>query len=347
MALRESLATYIPAKVRTLHADLVAVAVCSLFTVVIVFAPVVSQTPLRFVVGVPFVLFLPGYALVSALFPADTDSEQPTTETDTTLPGRVSAHAELDGPERAALAFATSIAVTPMLGVGLSLTPWGLQPSTVVGAIAGFTLGAVAVAAHRRRALPADDQFSVPYRTWLSTGRERLFQTDSRRETLLTVAVAGSLLLAVGSLSVAVAMPPDGEQFSELYIQTENADGELVTDGYPQTLVAGEPEQLVVGIENEEGEQTEYTVVVEMHAVTEHEEHQLRVDDREQLDTLETTLDDGETWQEAHTVEPTLTGEDLRLTYLLYRGEPPAEPTEETAYRSVHLWVTVEDESLD
>ena len=34
-------------------------------------------------------------------------------------------------------------------------------------------------------------------------------------------------------------------------------------------------------------------------------------------------------------------GEDRRVKFLLYRGEPPADPTAEGAYRDLHLWVQV------
>jgi uncharacterized membrane protein len=40
-------------------------------------------------------------------------------------------------------------------------------------------------------------------------------------------------------------------------------------------------------------------------------------------------------------VTPTLTGQRLRLAYLLYRGSPPPDPTVENAYREVHLWINV------
>jgi uncharacterized membrane protein len=39
-----------------------------------------------------------------------------------------------------------------------------------------------------------------------------------------------------------------------------------------------------------------------------------------------------------------MTGEELRLTFLLYRGaasEVPASPDPDGAYRSVHLWIDV------
>lgn len=36
-----------------------------------------------------------------------------------------------------------------------------------------------------------------------------------------------------------------------------------------------------------------------------------------------------------------MTGDELRLQYLLYRGSPPATSTQSNAYREVHLWVNV------
>ena len=40
-------------------------------------------------------------------------------------------------------------------------------------------------------------------------------------------------------------------------------------------------------------------------------------------------------------VAPTATGEDLRLTYYLYRGDAPSDPSEGSAYRTLSLWVDV------
>lgn len=59
----------LPEPIRTLPVDLVAVVVAVVLTVLGVFLPVVNETPLRIVVGLPFVLFVPGYALIAALFP--------------------------------------------------------------------------------------------------------------------------------------------------------------------------------------------------------------------------------------------------------------------------------------
>jgi uncharacterized membrane protein len=54
-----------------------------------------------------------------------------------------------------------------------------------------------------------------------------------------------------------------------------------------------------------------------------------------------TELAQGETWTEEYGITPTMEGERLRLVFLLYEGEPPANPTLENAYRSSRLWVNV------
>jgi uncharacterized membrane protein len=66
-----------------------------------------------------------------------------------------------------------------------------------------------------------------------------------------------------------------------------------------------------------------------------------RVLTQQELRRFQPELGHNETWHRQHTVAPTMTGERLRLTYLLYRGPPPAEPSADTAYRELHLWVNV------
>lgn len=134
--------------------------------------------------------------------------------------------------------------------------------------------------------------------------------------------------------------PSTGESFSEFYLLAEEKDGELVADDYPTEFVAGESRSLVVGIGNQEHRTTAYTVVVELNRV-QIQDNSTQVLDEERLRTFETRLAHNETWERPHTVTPELTGEILRLTYLLYREEPPENPTTDNAYRELHLWVNV------
>jgi uncharacterized membrane protein len=356
----------LPRQLRLLPADLAAVVVLTLLTAATVFVPWVNETPLRIVFGLPFVLFLPGYAFIAALFPEA--GESPVDEEDAighSADGIVDVEAEtnesednsdrsgIDGIERVALAFGTSIAIVPLLGLVLNFTPWGIRLTPIMVTVAGFTLGATAVAARRRWALPVEERFSVPYREWIDSGRSELLEPETRMDGALNVLLVASVLLAVSSVAYAVAVPPQGEQFSEFYLLTEDEDGELVADGYPTDFVRGESASVVIGIGNNEYEQTNYTVVVELQEVAAvngtnvsegqplNSTNETQVVDRERLGMVSATVGHNETWQQSHELTPRLTGENLRVQYLLYRGEPPAKPTRENAYRSLHLWVDV------
>ena len=356
----------LPRPLRNLPADLAAVVVLTIVTLLSVFVPVVNDTPLRVVFGLCFVLFLPGYAFVAALFPEagghqsaesghdQAESSTTSTEKPRAVPGTDAATAEageiteasdptqagIDGIERVALSFGLSIAIVPLIGLVLNFTPWGIRLTPIAVAVAGFTLSSVAVAAQRRQNLLPDERFRVPYRTWITTARTELFEPDSRTDSALNVLLIVSVLLAIGSVGYAVAVPPQGEQFSEFYLVTENADGELVADGYPEQLERGEQADLIVGISNNEYERTEYTVVVQLQEVTQ-DGNETQVIDREELDRFTTTLEHNTTHHERHQLVPTRTGENLRVQYLLYEGDPPETPTQNTAYRDLHIWIDV------
>jgi len=221
--------------------------------------------------------------------------------------------------------------------VGIRLVP-------IAASVSLFTLVSVAVAARRRHDLAPEDRFSVPYQTWIETGRSELFDPESRTDAVLNVVLIISILLAISSVGYAVAVPPQGEQFSEFYLLTEDADGELVADGYPEELARGESAEMIVGIENNEYEPTNYTVVVQLQEV-EQEGNETRVINRQEVDRFTATLEHNATHHERHVLEPTRTGEELRVQYLLYAGEAPETPTRENSYRDLHLWIDVVEEN--
>jgi uncharacterized membrane protein len=352
-----------PAQIRRLPADLAGVVTLVFLTNLFVLAPVLRETPLRVVFGLPFVLFVPGYAFVAALFPeadpsqtgahasADEDgsehgpgngggSEHGPWNGDGDATGPTSTRSGIDGLERVALSFGLSIAVVPLLGLVLNFTPWGIRLVPIVVTLSGFSLVSTAVGARRRLALPGDERFRVPYRSWLAAARTELLEPESRSDAALNVLLVVSVLLATGSVGYAVAVPKTGESFTEFYLLTENESGDLVADDYPTDLTRGEDASLVVGVSNHEHEPTDYTIVTELQRV-QVANNSTRVLDEQELRRFQTRLAHNETWHRDHTVTPTTTGERLRLQYLLYRGDPPASPSARTAYRELHLWVNV------
>jgi len=314
-------------------ADLLAAAALTASAVAATLVPFLADTPLRAVLGFGFVLFVPGYALVSALFPGSAAAGR---GNDNAATGREAAPG---GAARAALAVLTSVVLAALVGGSLSLVG-GLGPTPAVVTLAAVTLLAVGVAVRRRRALPPEERFAVPFGPWVSAARTALFHPETRGDAALNVLLAVVVVVAVGGTVYATAVPGDRERFTEFYLLAEDADGDLVAAGYPTEFTAGEPRSQYVGLTNREGETVSYTVLVQLQRVTVTNDS-IRVREREPLRRFTPEVADGESWRRNHTVAPTMTGDRLRLTYLLYRGVPPAEPTLENAYEHVYTWVNV------
>ena len=102
----------------------------TILSVLFILLPVLSGTVPRTVLGLFLVLFLPGYSLIAALFPKQGD---------------------LDGVERLALSFGLSIAVTPLIGLLLNYTSYGIRLDPILLSLSSLTILLVVVAYLRRR----------------------------------------------------------------------------------------------------------------------------------------------------------------------------------------------------
>ncbi|PIU58578.1 hypothetical protein COS86_08775 [Candidatus Bathyarchaeota archaeon CG07_land_8_20_14_0_80_47_9] len=109
----------------------------TLATTLIVFVVPEDDFPLvyaRYALGIVYILWLPGYAFIKALFPQ-------------TLPfARALAHSlgttekNLDTIERVALSLGMSIALVPIIGLLLNYTPWGIRLTPIVLSLTAFTI---------------------------------------------------------------------------------------------------------------------------------------------------------------------------------------------------------------
>jgi hypothetical protein len=83
----------------------------------------------RIVFGSLFVLFLPGYSLIEALYPRED---------------------ELSPLERLALSIGLSLALVPLVGLVLNYTPWGIRLNPIMAALSTLTLALLLVASYRK-----------------------------------------------------------------------------------------------------------------------------------------------------------------------------------------------------
>jgi uncharacterized membrane protein len=81
---------------------------------------------LRSALGVIFVLFLPGFTFIKALFPAKVPIK--------------SSSENMDTIERVAPSFGVSIALVPMVGLILNYTSWGIRLTPITLSLLAFTI---------------------------------------------------------------------------------------------------------------------------------------------------------------------------------------------------------------
>lgn len=277
--------------------------------------------PLQWPLGIAFLLVVPGYALVSALFP-----KKPV------LRSRTGA-GQLGGPSWAArlgLSLAASVLVVGVVGYLLSVTV-GLTLVSAVLALDLVALAGAGVAAWRRGRL-RPGQRADPLGDLSSDTPGPLFA-----DTIVgSLAMAFALLLLVSAVAYTAAAPPQGPTHSEVALLAEGENGELVAANYPETFVAGEGQPLSVSIENHEHDRVAYGAVVVAESVTEDG----TVTNREWIDQFERTLDDGERQVVTRDLAPTMAG-DVRLRVLVYEGGVPAEPTPAAADHTLRIRTTV------
>ncbi len=289
---------------KRIPSDLLIVIGLVLLTDIFVLAPGINETILRNVLGLPLVLFLPGYALIAALFPAKSD---------------------LDGIERNALSFGLSIAIVPLIGLVLNYTPFGIRLLPVLVCLSIFIFIMCWLAYIRRASLPETEAFEISFSAAaLSLKNEILEKSESKLDRALTIILILSILMSVATLEYVILTPKEGEHFTEFYVLGPQG----IADNYTTDYTLGQSGTMIVGIVNHEYRPVNYTMQVRL-------ENQL-LPLPENLQHI--TLDHNETWEETVTFTPPLVGQNMKLEFLLFN-----ETDKTTPYRDLHLWINVNE----
>jgi uncharacterized membrane protein len=274
----------------------------TLAALVFIYAPVLNETIIRSALGLVMVLFVPGYALIAALFPGKKN---------------------IDGIERAALSFGLSIAVSPLIGLGLNYTPWGIRLDPIVVCLTIFTLACVLVANKRRHGLPKEERFHVDFPGIYGQFKGEVLAGDKTRlDKALTVILIASILLSIVTLAYVIAVPKQGEKFTEFYI----LGPEGKADKYPTRFNIGDSKPVIVGIVNHEYRDVTYDLVVSLNDTA----------NVTSLHSERLTLGDNQTWEKPVNLTPDMAGTNMRMEFLLYADGNMTAP-----YRECHLWVNV------
>jgi uncharacterized membrane protein len=186
----------------------------------------------RLLLGLGYILLVPGYALQAALFPRRDD---------------------LDGPERLALSFGLSVVVVPPMALLLDALPWGIRTWPIVAVETLFTAGCAGVALWRRGRLA-----EARFRPEVEFGWRRWWAEQDRAQRRLFALLGVALLLfAVGAAAIIVS-PKPGEKLTEFYI----LGPEGLAENYPRQAVVGQSITVTIGVANHEGVAVEYAIKV-------------------------------------------------------------------------------------
>lgn len=269
----------------------------------------------RQVLGLIFVLFLPGYAATAALFP----------END-----------QIDTIERVALSFGLSIAIVPLIGLGLNFTPWGIRLDPILASVSAFIIGVSLVAWYRRTRLPPDERFAIV------VDLEVDFQGMPMVDKVLTVGIVIMLVASIVVLAWAITTPRVGERFTQLAIL---GPGGMATD-YPRNLTVGQDATVLLSVKSFEHRTLNYTIAIVLTNVTDNstivtqwstnwsQDHALVP---YQATAQNFTLQHLEYYNHTFSFNVTQTG-TWKLQFLLYTQ---GQPITQDAYREVHLWLNV------
>jgi uncharacterized membrane protein len=267
---------------RRVLTDLVLVILFTLFCIPFALLPPLNETPIRIILGLPLVLFLPGYSLIAALFPRKAD---------------------LDSIERIALSFGLSIAVVPLLGLALNYTPFGIRLSPVLTVLSVFTISLVVVAYVRRSRIQEEDRFRVEFGIIFRSIKDSINAADTKIDKVLSVILIVSIVLAVSMVIYVIVTPKQGEKFTEFYILGPGG----TASEYPTELNVGEGGEVIIGIVNHEYANVTYRMEVWLTGETISEERVM--------------LAHNETWERPFTFKARSAGEDQKLEFLLFKED--------------------------
>lgn len=201
-------------------------------TVLLVLAiTLLPSSALRFILGVPFLLFAPGYALIAALFPRKK---------------------QIDTIERIAYSLGFSVATVALIGLVLNYTPWGVRLYPVLISIAFFVLAMSVIAWYQWYRLPETERFQVTWRVTVP------WKAEKGIDRTLSITLFAVIIIALGTFLYGILAPGVGEKFTELYIL--GAEGKAAD--YPKELTLGKAASVTVGLINREQTTARYKVMV-------------------------------------------------------------------------------------
>ena len=304
-------------RIRILNGLLIIDILTILLILAIIFIP---SSVLRIILGLPFLLFFPGYTLTAILFISKEG---------------------MDGVELIAISFGMSIAVVALIGFGLNYTSWGIRLEPVLYSIAAFIILMSLIALIKRAGLLKKTKLIAEFNLKLP-GWE-----GSTLNKSLSILLIVSILGVIGLIGYTVVSPKVGEKFSEFYILGLNGKAQdyptdfIMENGqvthviygagaYDTASVCG---KVTLGIANYEQQKVTYSVIIKINDELVNMNYNGTSINR--LKQIE--LQPNEKWEQGISFAPQHIGDNQKVEFLLLKGD------KDILENPLHLWIKVRE----
>ena len=303
-------------KIKVLNALLIIDILTAILVASIFYFP---SSVVNIILGIPILLFFPGYALLQALFVSNE---------------------RRDSIELMALSIGMSIAVVALIGLGLNYTPWGISLEPALLGISSFIYLMSVIALIRRvilKRISLITEFNFELPSWEGSKLNKSF----------SVVLVVLILCAGGLLGYIISTNKTTETFTEFYIlglngQAQNYPSELIMQGGQITKVrygvggyqvVNGWSEVTMGIFSHEKQQVTYYIKINVDDEPVNINYDGTIID--ELALIE--LRPGEKWEGEIGFAPENLGDNQRVEFLLFKGD------DTTPVNSLHLWVNVRE----
>jgi uncharacterized membrane protein len=314
-------------RVLELPIDMKIISLWTALCIASIFFPDLNESFFRLILSLPLILFIPGYLLMAVLFPRNTD---------------------IDTDERLIFSIGISVTITPLIGLFLNYTTWGIRLNSIITGVTTVIIAFIILATIRRSHIPPESRYTVPILNAVQMiQEEQRVWRRSRKDRILTVACIFSIGLVILSVILVSMIPKEDEKFTEFYILGENR----TADSYPRMIFPDKQYSLYYGIGNREYRDVNYTVEIYLVGYPENSS----LSGQSQLPDIALKTDNLHLTHNQTSIIPFvfMVNETKynRLDFLLFDENVPnpgvtGQNRMNTSYRSLHLWLNVTQPDL-
>ena len=198
----------------------------SILMIITVLVPPLNKTSIWMLPGSLFICFIPGYLLLTVIFPKNDD---------------------LELVERFALGFGSSLILTSIIGLVFNYTPWSIRLELILIVLAVFSLIFCLITFIKTKKLPMEKRLHIP-----------------KLEKVLCIFLIFCIMLTIGTAAYTILKPgplqADNNKINstDFYIKEVNVNA----SNYTLNLTSGAKTNLTMVLVNQEGSAANYRLVV-------------------------------------------------------------------------------------